>query len=322
MSKDCGAFAVVKVARRPVLVFHTPETDIKRTDRSGAHRPDIVENAARRGNVPVLHELGHRGRVHAAGRMTCAEEPLHLRCKSEPAAAHRKIQWLYPETVTAQVQELLRVVPDSKGEHATEALDRGEPPGAIRTQNDLRSGIAAEPQAVGLQLRANLPKVVDLAVVHDPCLFVRTRHWLVTERRKIENRQAQMSEHESATCQHLRAVVIRTPMSHRGQHWTHGDAGVEVRVRGIDAGNTTHRLLSAAPATALRRTVWQRSSRGRIGLRWASFRATGRVFAEAGFVGSEENEVLMACARDPVSTQSGVSVALVQPPARTRPRTY
>src|SRR5438094_9367228 len=58
---------------------------------------------------------------------------------------------------------------------------------SVRFEQDLGIGMAGKAYAFVFELRANLAKVVDLAVVDDPVSGRRVLHWLVAMRRQIEN---------------------------------------------------------------------------------------------------------------------------------------
>ena len=93
------------------------------------------------------------------------EERLDLRAEDERAADLRVVQRLDAVAVARQRKSCARLVPEREGEHAVEAQDRLCPQSAKAYEHHLGVGARAKLAAQGLELRAQLPEIVDLAVV-------------------------------------------------------------------------------------------------------------------------------------------------------------
>src|SRR5580693_4827358 len=91
-----------------------------------------------------------------------ANESFHLRGKRNTSIVEREVEWLHSKPITTQMQCFFEVIPQRKGKHPAEAIDGGESPPPVCSENYLRVRIAAEGISEPLQLRSDLLEVVDL----------------------------------------------------------------------------------------------------------------------------------------------------------------
>ena len=98
---------------------------------------------------------------------TTRENRLDLGAEDEPIVADGPVERLDPQSIAREQQPPAGGVPDGEREHAAEAVNTVVPPLLVRVDN--RLGIAAGVITVsgGLELRAQVGVVVDLAVEHD-----------------------------------------------------------------------------------------------------------------------------------------------------------
>ena len=105
-------------------------------------------------------ELSRTGRV--------LEERLQLGAEQQRAVELGVVQRLLAEPVPCEQQAPPPRVPDGEGEHPVQALRAVDARLLVEMDERLRVAVRAEDVSAGLQLRAQVREVVDLAVQHRP----------------------------------------------------------------------------------------------------------------------------------------------------------
>jgi hypothetical protein len=153
---------------------------------SGVDRP-------RPRHVVEAKEVGHRARVEAEIDAREAAHRTHLGAEHHTARHVRVVQRLDPEPVAHQVQRVLLLVPEGEGEHAGEARQGGvQAPCVDGCQQHL--GVRVPAPAPLAERRAQLRRVVDLAVVDDAVPPAGRHHRLRAVCGQVHDRQPPMSE--------------------------------------------------------------------------------------------------------------------------------
>src|SRR4029450_5822998 len=98
------------------------------------------------------------------------------------------------------------------GEAPPQTGNRRGPPGAEGCQDHLGVGAGAEAETAALQLGAELPVVVDLAVEGDPVALARVRHRLRAPS-DVDDREAPM--HQRDTRLEEDTLAVGAPVSHQ-----------------------------------------------------------------------------------------------------------
>src|ERR1700687_5046326 len=105
-------------------------------------------------------------------------------------------------------------VPQRKGEHADETLDRGpQPPFGDRLDHDFGIGMAPEPVAERLKLGPELARIIDLAVIGDDVAPAGGTHRLRAGRRQIDDGETGKSKRDAGLGVNEDAPVGRPAMS-------------------------------------------------------------------------------------------------------------
>src|SRR5262245_59264569 len=192
------------------------------------------------------------------------EERLGLRREQEEMAPVPVVERLLAQPIAREEQLAPRGVPDGEGEHASQSLDTGLAPRDVRLQDHFGVAPRAEDAPLRLERRAELAKVVDLAVEDDPVAPGRIAHGLLA-RHQVDDRQPRHPEPDVVGRVDSRVVgsaVLEEP-EHRGQQLARGRSDV--------AGDAAHLAsLRPRPADAPRRSATvRRSSRARSDVRAA-----------------------------------------------------
>src|SRR5262249_39909486 len=127
-------------------------------------------------------------------------------------------------------------VPERERPHAVEPLDAGVSPLAVRGEDHLGVGRAAEAVALRLELRAKLAVVVDLAVVDELETPVLACERLVARRRGVDDREPAKAERRARV--RVEAAAVGAAMREGGRH----------ALDGLALGRPTGRDDSAHPA--------------------------------------------------------------------------
>ena len=110
------------------------------------------------------------------------QQTLQLGGNCQPAHALCPVQRFDAQTVPRRKQLLFIHVPNCKSKHAAQPLHALRAPAAIRSQQHLGIALRLNVFAANFKLRAQLAKVVDLAVVHNHHPAVSRVHGHVTGR--------------------------------------------------------------------------------------------------------------------------------------------
>src|SRR5581483_9366864 len=143
------------------------------------------------------------------------QQSSHFRTEDEVRACLGVVQGLDSHVIAREEELTLSGIPDRECEHASKFVEASTCPSSIRLQNYFGIGVASEVCSCQFQLGANFAEVINLSVVDDPITSFRIVHWLMAERRDIENGEPPVSEaHMDAVAdvflvQQDRAGIIR-----------------------------------------------------------------------------------------------------------------
>ena len=140
---------------------------------------------------------------------------LQLRTEHETVTERRVVERLDPQPVADEHERLPRLIPERDGEHSAQVLDEVRTVLLVEVNDDFRVGVGGESVPAGLQIRAEIPIIVDLAVEHDPDRSVLVRERLMAPR---EVDDAEPPHPEAHRAVYIDAVIIRTPVGDRLAH--------------------------------------------------------------------------------------------------------
>ena len=126
-----------------------------------------------------------------------------------------KVEGLNSKGVAGKEERLVGRVPERKGEHAPEPLQRLPPPLREGGKQHLRVAVCAKAPSGGLQFRLKLAKIVDGAVEDDRVAAVGRDHGLLAVYR-VEYRQPPHADRGGTAACH--SGIVRSPVNHRGAH--------------------------------------------------------------------------------------------------------
>jgi hypothetical protein len=178
-------------------------------DRPG--RRDVAVAQVQRERLAI--DLGPEPRMGA--------QRLQLRTEHERVARPAVIERLLAEPIAGEVHRSLARVPERKGEHADQPLERAlDAPGGERGEHHLGVGVASPRRRVALlfERRAQREVVIDLAVEDDHVAPVGRGHRLVTLRREVEDREPPEAECDAGLFVDPDTLVVRAAESKRGRH--------------------------------------------------------------------------------------------------------
>ena len=190
--------------------------------------------------------LGQAIRVDEGSQVWRGQQGLDLGGEQVAAAGLGEVEGLDAEVVPAEHDDRHggTFVEDGEGPHAVEAREAPEAPGLVGGEDDL--GVAGRGEAAtgSLELAAQLPEVVDLAVVDEVNVARRARHRLVAVL-EVDDRQAPVAEAGEVLLEV--ALVVGPPVL---DPLAHGRE--EVVIRWADeAGDPAHRSLRTSPGGLL-----------------------------------------------------------------------
>src|SRR5882762_4349766 len=133
------------------------------------------------------------------------KQRLGLGSECETAWVPVKVDRLDAQAVAPHDQPLAKRVPKREAEHAVQPVDEFVAVLRVAVEDDLAVRRSLEPMAERFQLAAQLTKVVDLAVTHEPQRAVAVRQGLVPAG-KIDNREAPHAN--GAWAVHVVAFVV------------------------------------------------------------------------------------------------------------------
>src|SRR5215471_10605452 len=117
------------------------------------------------------------------------EESFNFRRKDEVFIVPPIIERLYSKAISRREQSAGLVVPYCKCEHSIEHLQAFSPPLFVRTQDHFSIRVGYKTVPFVREYIPNLSVVVNLPVVCDPKSAFTIGHWLMPERRQIQNAQ-------------------------------------------------------------------------------------------------------------------------------------
>src|SRR6185437_14938063 len=135
-----------------------------RRARSRRELADPGDERLRPGHVAEREVIPDRREIDRRRGTADREERLDLGSEIEAARMLAKEERLLPEPVAREEKLRARGIPDREGEHPTQPLDDALAPLAICAQKDLGVAVARERVPRRLELGAQLPEVVDLAI--------------------------------------------------------------------------------------------------------------------------------------------------------------
>ena len=155
-----------------------------------------------------------------------------------------------PKGSRAHVSVRSSVVEHDEGEHAAEPVQALSAPVLPGDEEHLGVGLRGERAAERLELDAQLPVVVDLAVEHEDVPAVGRRHRLVATRGEVDDRQAGLAEDHLAPrdLPPLQTDVVRPPVAQLTQCLLHG-AGAARRTRVSDTSRRCHTCCPSMSST-------------------------------------------------------------------------
>ena len=122
------------------------------------------------------------------------QQGAQLRGKGKDADTVEPEERLLPETVTRQKENSPPLVVNGEGKHAVQAFQHALAPLPVALEQDLRVGmVGLKAVPPGLQFRAEIGVIVDLAVEYDREVPVRGRHRLGSAG-QIHNGEATMAQ--------------------------------------------------------------------------------------------------------------------------------
>ena len=192
---------------------------------------------------------------------------------------------LHAQPITREEQALPPRIVKREGEHAVQPVEHRRAPRLPAVKQHFGIAIGAEDRALGLQLGANLLKIIDFAIVGDGDALVGGKHRLRAAA-EIDDRQPAMAEADAGRRPHPRSIrpAMREHVRHRadprridgfarGRVEQPGDPahqlpiGMAAPVRGADraaAGAVRPALasasLSSGPSAARKRSIAARGS--------------------------------------------------------------
>src|SRR5205823_13330918 len=166
-----GSTTLGSLASRPVNGLgglRSGPAELEGKDRTGKDLPDAAVDGVWSGDVAVSQKQRQRASVNLPGPRGMLAKGLQLRAKKERVAHPSVIQGLLAQAIAHEVQAMLQLVNDRKGEHA------GEPPHRVHDapplhglQHHFRIGVTPKTRSVRFELRPQVLEIVDLPVEND-----------------------------------------------------------------------------------------------------------------------------------------------------------
>ena len=151
-----------------------------------------VDGTSLLGQPPVQHRRDQGARIDPQLGADGGRQRLQLGGEDSAVTPGQVVQRLDAERVTSQDEIAGALVEQRKREHAPEALQGAGSPAPPGLEHHLGVGLRPEPDAVGGQLGAQRPVVVQLAVVDDRQAVL--AEGLIGRRAEIDDRQAPEAE--------------------------------------------------------------------------------------------------------------------------------
>src|SRR5438552_1613453 len=227
--RDPGLAVPVRAAPHPLA--------LEDEQLSGAEAVHVLVDGGGAGNVATAQVVVQRPGVDLAFAQPGGDQRLDLGGEAEAPGPARVEERLDPEAVPGEDEPPGRAVPDRQREHAVEPRDAVGPVVLVEMDDRLAVARGREAMAARLELRPELPIVVDLAVAHDP-----HRAGLVHQRLRaaghVDDGEPAVSERRLAV--DPASLAVRPALREGGRHPVHQVGGVETTLRADQACDSTH----------------------------------------------------------------------------------
>ncbi len=180
---------------------------------------DAAEHRARRRDEPQGQVLVERLEVHLAQRRVAGEQRLDLRREGEAGRGARVVERFLAEVVARDNQLAAAHVPETEREHAAQVLDQALAVAFVERNDQFAVAVGLERVAALLEILAQLPVVVDLAVADHPDRPVGIQQRLPPAF-EVDDRQPAMAENCAVLAELPLAIGPAVPQ--RVQHPRHG----------------------------------------------------------------------------------------------------
>ena len=208
----------------------------------GLELADAVDDAVRRGRAPEREEAADRAPVEVALDVDRLQQRLQLRREEELAAGLGIVERLDAQPVASHQQRPAARIPEGEGEHAAQLLHAVGLVLLVEVDDRLRVRRGVEGMPTRLELAAELPEVVDLAVEDDPHRAVLVPDGLAPGL-EVDDPQAPHPQAHPRT--QMKAVVVGAAMGDDPAHCAHLVQGDWAPVEAQRAGDAAHVELSA-----------------------------------------------------------------------------
>ena len=186
---------------------------------AGLQLCDAAIDAQRCRHIAGAEIRRERLRLDRARELRQRDERLQFRGEHDASVGASPIERLDAEPVAAEREHPLAPVEHREGEHADQPLHcvahapRGEP-----LDHHLGVGVAAEAVAGKLQLRAELARVVHLAVIGEREPSVGRQHRLRAGRAQVDDGKPRVTEREPRAFLHPHTLRVRPAVAQRRRH--------------------------------------------------------------------------------------------------------
>ena len=142
-----------------------------------------------------------------------------LGAEQQGAVGDRPVERFHADAVAHQAQGAGLPVEQREGEHAGKALDGAfRPPFEEGRQHHLGVGMSAKAMAAAFQLRAQLLKIIDLAVVDDDVAAIGRVHRLRAGLAQVDDGKPPMPERDAGFRLRPGIAAVRPAMGERIDH--------------------------------------------------------------------------------------------------------
>ena len=185
----------------------------------GREFADAAVHRARRRDEAQGQVLVERLEIHLAQRRVAGEQRLDLRREGEAGRGARVVERLLAEVVARDDQLAAARIPEAEREHAAQVLDQALAVAFVERDDQLAVAVGLERVAALLEVLAQLPVVVDLAVADHPDRAVGVQERLPAAF-EVDDGQAPVPEDRAVGA--VLPFAVRAAMAQRMQHARHG----------------------------------------------------------------------------------------------------
>src|SRR5205085_3646160 len=170
---------------------------------------NIFIDGVRRRDRVIAKEQCQRIAIDAAIHAFVSAKRLQFGTEEQSGSRPRIVKRLLAKAITREQKPALLPVPKRKRKHAVEAAQSaGRSPRLAGFENHFGIGTSAKARALGLQLRPQFLKVINLAVVSDHVAAAGREHGLMPARRRIDDREPAVAECHACAGIYPCAVII------------------------------------------------------------------------------------------------------------------